>query len=416
MDLTLKASPVFQKNLWAYQQKKSDGTPKYKIIVNEGSAGSSKTYSILQMLIYVIGLERNNLIISTASATLAQLRPAAMRDFYRILESNGHYNPRMQRKGMVQEYYWNGNLYEFIGMDKAEKKKSARRDVLFLNEGNGMTLEDWVQLSMRTRGVIFIDYNPSETASWIYKHVIPREDCYFIHSTYLDNYDFLPTAEREQIEYWKGKDEYYWKVYGLGLRADVTGLIFPNTRIVESMPEEYKILGYWLDFGFSNDPTSFGMLAIQNGELWADELVYETGLTNVPPIVNDKPDMLDTKNIHYHLRRNGVPQHAKIIADSAEPKSIEELYRMGWNIHPAPKGPDSIKAGIDIVKRYMVNITSRSAGLDRERKFYKWAQDKEGNDLQKPVDRDNHSWDGIRYVCLSEIGEPKGKIIDVDVI
>lgn len=200
------------------------------------------------------------------------------------------------------------------------------------------------------------------------------------------------------------------------LLESVEGAIFKNTVIVEAMPPSYKRLGYWLDFGFTNDPTSFGELGLQNGELWADELFYRPGLTNVPPIVNGMPDFTDTKNIHYLLRRHGIPQDAKIIADSAEPKSIEELWRMGWNIHPAPKGPDSIKNGIDIILRFVVNITKRSEGLKVERNYYKWAEDKEGNRLQKPVDSYNHSWDGIRYVCLSEIGDPVAKILDAEVI
>ncbi len=193
------------------------------------------------------------------------------------------------------------------------------------------------------------------------------------------------------------------------------GAIFKNTLIVDDMPKDYKRLAFWLDFGFSNDPTSIGELALNNGELYADEMVYEKGLTNVPPIVNGKPDMLDTKNIHYHLRKNGVPMDALIIADSAEPKSIEELYRMGWNIQPAPKGPDSVRNGINIILRFIVNITKRSKGLLSERNLYKWAEDKEGNRLQKPVKGNDHSWDGIRYVCLAEIGDPIGKIISVDV-
>lgn len=376
---------------------------------------SGKTYSILQFMLYVLGFEAGGQILSIVRSNQADLRITAMRDFLKILEVMGHYNESAHHKSTLT-YSWNTNTFEFLGMDKSYKKKSARRDHLYLNEGNSLGLEDWFQLSVRTRGMTFIDWNPTETDNWIIEHVLPRDDCKLIHSTYLDNYDFLSQKEIDNIEYWKGKDDYYWDVYGLGIRADITGLIFPNTNIVEDMPEEYKLLGYWMDFGFSNHPTSIGKLGLQNGELWADELVYDKGLTNVPPLVNNKPDMLDAKNIHYHLRRNGIPNDAKIIADSAEPKSIEELYRMGWNIHPAPKGPDSIKAGIDIVKRYPVNITRRSVGLIKEAKMYKWAQDKYGNELQKPVDRYNHSWDGIRYVCLSEIGEPKGRIIDVDVV
>ncbi len=308
---------------------------------------------------------------------------------------------------------------QFSSIDDPEKIKSTEWDFIFMEEASDFSWNDYFQLMLRlnrTKGSapqMYLAFNPIDEYGWFNDKLRAEPSVELIHSTYKDN----PFVSQKFIDRLEAiKDPELRKIYADGLYGKIEGLIYPNTRIVKAMPEEYRRLGYGLDFGFSNDPTSFGELGLQDGELWVDEMVYEKGLTNVPPLINNKPDFLDTKNIHYHLRMNGIPQAGKILADSAEPKSIEELYRMGWNIHPAPKGKDSVKNGIDIGKRYWINITERSLGLIRESKLYKWQVDKNGNQLQIPVDRDNHTWDWIRYILLSEIGEPKGAIIDIDVI
>ncbi len=346
------------------------------------------------------------------------MRQSAYRLIVELLEEYGIYSHCIHNKSEHTIKLGN-SLMQFSSIDDPEKIKSTEWDFIFMEEASDFTWQDYFQLSLRlnrTKGAkpkIYLAFNPIDEYGWFNEELKEESDIEWIHSTYRDN-PFLSKTFIDRLR--SIKDPELRKIYAEGLYGHITGLIFTDTTIVEKMPDEYQLLGYWLDFGFSNDPTSFGILGLQNGELWADELIYETGLTNVPPLINDNPDMLDINNIHYHLRRNGVPQDAKIIADSAEPKSIEELYGAGWNVHPAPKGPDSIKAGIDIVKRYPMNITKRSIGLIRESKMYKWAQDKDGKELNKPVDRDNHSWDGIRYVCLSEIGEPAGRIIDVSTV
>jgi phage terminase large subunit len=204
-------------------------------------------------------------------------------------------------------------------------------------------------------------------------------------------------------------DPIAYKIYNLGLRAQQKGLIFKNWNIVPSIPDEATTIGFWLDFGYVNDPTSIGRLAIYEGELYADELIYERGLVNVP-IRNARTGNIE-KNISDRLTDcKLVMGYDEIIADSAEMKSIGELYTIGWNMKPAYK-PD-ITFGIDILLRYKINITERSINTIKEFKNYKWATDKEGEPLrpEKPIDDWNHSIDGIRYVAVLKLAQRSGGI------
>ncbi|MFD2145488.1 terminase large subunit [Mucilaginibacter antarcticus] len=180
-----------------------------------------------------------------------------------------------------------------------------------------------------------------------------------------------------------------WKVYARGLTGKVDGLIFTNWHICDDIPKDAKPVAVGLDFGFSNDETGCIEVYKQNGELWIDELFYQTGLTNT--------------DVSKQLALAGVSKKAEVIADSAEPKSIEELWRLGWHITGAKKGPDSVNNSIDILKRYTLNITRRSANLRNELGRYKWKVDKSGRGLNTPVDSFNHLIDPLRYVALNKL-------------
>ena len=194
---------------------------------------------------------------------------------------------------------------------------------------------------------------------------------------------------RQKIESIKNEDFELWKVYARGLTGKISGLVLNNWQLCDDIPPRAKLVAIGLDFGFTNDET--GCLAVfkQNGELWVDELFYETGLTN--------PD------IAKQLSTIGLSKNALIVADSAEPTSIEELRRMGWNIVPARKGVDSINSSIDILKRYKLNISRRSINLRRELARYKWKTDLAGRTLNQPIDRWNHLIDPLRYVALNQL-------------
>jgi hypothetical protein len=177
--LDLKVSPVFVRNAQS----------RAKIVVNQGGTRSGKTYSILQVLL-VYAFQNTGKIIDVVRKTKAEIRDTVLTDFIEILTNAGLYSGKIHNK-THDEFRINGNLIRFIGLDKAQKKRGAKRHILYVNECNGITLEDWIQLSVRTIEKIYLDFNPSEYF-WLNEQVLEkRTDYELIKSTYLDNYDFL---------------------------------------------------------------------------------------------------------------------------------------------------------------------------------------------------------------------------------
>jgi len=217
---------------------------------------------------------------------------------------------------------------------------------------------------------------------------MPRKDCTFIHSTYLDNVQFLPPEMVKEIENLKSVDENYWRIYGLGEIGQITGVIFTNWEAVDAWPQSCKWITYGMDFGFSNDPTALVRVGMSGGELYVDELIYSRGLTN--------PDICKW------MSQLGITRADEIIADN-QPKCIYEIKQEGYNIKPTFKGADSVLAGIDILKRYPMKITKRSVNLIRELKNYKWKEDAAGKPVNMPIDRFNHAIDAIRYACMGRL-------------
>jgi phage terminase large subunit len=311
-----------------------------------------------------------------------------MRDFFDILKLHGLYFEELHNRSN-HEYYLNGNLVEFISLDQPQKIRGRKRNLLYINEANELYYEDWQQLIFRTDGKVILDYNPSDAFHWIYDKVIPRDDCDFYQTTYKDNKFLDPTIVAE-IERLKETDEEYWRVYGLGERGMSRATIFQFS--MQDVPEQASLLAYGMDFGFTNDPTTLVAVYEHNGAIYLDELLYRTGMTNA-----------DISNM---FREIGLDRRSEVFADSAEPKSIEELYRMGWNVKPTAKGADSVNAGIDIIKRYKVYVTPRSRNLSKEMENYKWTEDKNGNLLNKPVDAFNHAIDAARYAIFNKKSNP----------
>ncbi|MBS4057370.1 MAG: PBSX family phage terminase large subunit [Bacteroidales bacterium] len=375
MKKKVRVSVVFEKNYAAST----------KIVVNQGSSRSGKTYSILQLLILVKAFEEREAVFTIVRKTLPSLKASAMRDFFEILKNEDLYEERCHNK-TESTYLLNGNLFEFVSLDQPQKKRGAKRTYLFINEANELTLEDWIQLSIRTEKQIFIDYNPSMEEHWIYDVVLPRPDCTFIQSTYLDNIAFLPEEVVREIENLKNVDAHYWRVYGLGLPGQIRGQVFSNWGQVDVFPEGCKWVVYGLDFGFTNDPTALIKVGLFEGELYLDELIYNLGLTN--------------QDVAHWMGELGLKWEDEVIADN-QPKCIYEIKKEGFNVKATFKGKDSILAGIDILQRYRLNVTKRSVNLIRELKNYKWKEDQAGKATNIPIDRFNHAIDAIRYAVLA---------------
>ena len=359
-----------------------------RITVEQGGTRSGKTYNILLWIIFYYTDKNKGKVITICRKSFPSLRASVMRDFFEILKQHGLYFEELHNRSN-HEYYLNGNLVEFISLDQPQKIRGRKRNLLYINEANELFYEDWQQLIFRTDGKVILDYNPSDAFHWIYDRVIPRDDCDFYQTTYKDNKFLDPTIIAE-IERLRDTDEDYWRVYGLGERGLSRATIFQFGT--NDIPEAASLLAYGMDFGFTNDPTTLVAAYEYNGGLYLDELVYRTGMTN-----NDIANLFTSMGID---RRN------EVYADSAEPKSIEELYRRGFNVKPTLKGADSINAGIDIMKRYKLFITPRSSNLRKEMENYKWTEDKNGNLLNKPVDAFNHAIDAARYAIFNKKSNP----------
>ena len=314
------------------------------------------------------------------------LRASVMRDFFEIIEREGWYDSNLHNKSS-STYILFGNRIEFVSIDESSKVKGRKRNVCFINEANELYLEDFRQLNIRTTDVMILDYNPSDFFSWIYDHILTRDDCSFFQSTYKDN-PFLEPAIIEEIERFKETDENYWRIYGLGERGINESAIFPKFEIIDEMPPEARFIAYGMDWGFTNDPSTLIRVHTHGHFLYLHEELYETGLTNL--------DLVD------RLRKI-VEGREEIIADSSEPKSIEELFRHGLNIKGARKGRDSINAGIDIMKRHKIHVTKASVNLIKELQNYKWQTDKNGRQINVPEQRFDHAVDAVRYVCLNKL-------------
>ena len=358
-----------------------------RIIIEQGGTRSGKTYNILMWLLFKYCMENRGKIITITRKHGPALRGSSMRDFFEILQNYDLYSEDAHSKS-VNEYYFMGNTIEFVSLDEPQKIRGRKRDLLFINEGNELSWEDFFQLNIRTNDRIILDFNPSDEFHWIYDRVIPREDCDFYQTTYLDN-PFLNSNLVEEIERLKDTDENYWQIYGLGERGQSKSLIY-KYHTCETIPDTAKIVAMGLDFGFSNDPTSLVATYVDGVNMYVHELLYKTGLTN--------------QDISTELKKLNLDSRDEIWADSAEPKSIEELHRMGWNVKPTFKG--AINIGIDMVRRYKLIVTKSSINTIKELRNYKYIEDKNGQITNKPFDAYNHALDALRYSIVNRLTRP----------
>lgn len=372
----MKLTNVFKKNLIELNAGK-------KIVCNEGGSRSSKTYSILQLFIYLM-MQPNvkNKTFSVVSESLPHLKRGAMKDFFDIIKDENIYD-ELKHNRTDNKYLIGTNYIEFFGVEEASKVAGAGRDFLFVNEANNISFQTFQQLQLRTRLLSFLDWNP--TASfWYHEFLQQQENVGYIHSTYLDN-PYVSQNTVDLLESMKDRDRNFYNVYALGLVGNLEGLVFNNFRIENFEQNDKRIFG--MDFGYTNDPTTLVSVYMKDRTLYCDELLYNQGLTN--------------QDISNYLLQLGVRKHSDIIyADSAEPKSIEELYRLGWMVKPSIKGPDSVINGINTLKSFDIVVTPRSLNLIKELRNYQWLKDKDGKSINKPIGLD-HSIDALRYCVAS---------------
>lgn len=356
-----------------------------KIVANQGSSGSSKTWSLAQKFMYLALTTERPILISIVGKTFPALRATAMRDFFLVLREYGLYSEINHNKS---EHIYRLELaeIEFFSADQPHKLKGRKRDYLWMSEADAFTWEDWIQLSIRTNIQISLDYNPSEEFHWIYEQVLTRNDCTYIHSTYKDN-TFLEPERVKEIERLALIDENYWRVYGLGERGSNKAQVYTHAKIVSGLPmdREPDEVIYGLDFGY-NHPMALVRVSLYGDDVYTEELIYERNMTNGDLIAR--------------MQEIGVPKRATIWADPARADAIEEIYRAGFNIHPAEK---NVLEGIKAVKSVSWYIPDNSPSLVREYRSYKWKQDKNGKVLDEPVKFMDDLMDAVRYPIYNHL-------------
>ncbi len=359
----------------------------------QGGSSASKTYSILA--VEIDHCTKNPYTeTSVVAESIPHLKRGAMRDFMKIMTVTGRFNAARWNATDFRYKFANGSYIEFFSADDDSKLRGARRDRLYMNEANNLSFHAYTELAARTKQSVILDWNPVNEF-WFHSELMQDEDVDFLILTYKDN-EACPKSARDFIEKARVKAETseYWanwyKVYGLGQVGTLQGAIYEDFEVVEGIDvSRAKFVALGLDWGFSNDPTALVAIYRQGDCLLIQELLYSTGLTN--------------QDIADKLRSLGITRAWEIVADSAEPKSIEEIYRLGFNIKPAEKGPDSVRNGIDILKRFKLQVTKDSTNLIKELRSYTWATDKEGKNTGVPIDSFNHACDAMRYVALNKL-------------
>jgi phage terminase large subunit len=375
----LQTTRIFSENLEAYQRGK-------RRALNEGGTASSKTWSILQLLIIIAQQTKEPLLISCVSESLPHLKRGVIRDFFRILDESPENNPRYNKTEQV--YTFGLGKIEFFGADESAKVRGPRRDILFINEGNNVPWETARGLDIRTARFTFVDWNPV-SEFWCHEHWIGQPENAYIHSTYKDAVRVLPPEVVANIESNRDKDPNWWAIYGEGKLGKIEGLVFPVFKQCKELPA--GDIFYGLDFGFSTDVTALIKNVVVGDKLYSQQLIYERGLTN--------PD------IAARMTELGVTKHSdEIFADSAEPKSIEEIYQHGFNIKGAPKGPGSVEYGRQKIRQYYQHWTEDSLECIKEQRNHRYLPDKNG----KLTDKTTHQWshgcdDARRYAIMGKM-------------
>ena len=359
-----------------------------RVKIIQGGTSAGKTFGILPILIDK-ATKNSNIEISVVAESIPHLRRGALKDFLNIMKWTGRYFEQRFNKSFLRYEFANGSYIEFFSADDSSKLRGARRDILYINECNNVDFNSYNELAIRTKQEIYLDFNPANEF-WVHTELKDEGDSDFLILTYRDNealdQRIVKEIEKNKLKaktssYW----ENWWRVYGEGLVGMLEGVVFSNWKVIDKIPDEARLLGYGVDFGYSVDPSSIIEVYNYNGERILNEICYETGLVNT-----DIAKKLQKTVIAY--------------ADSSEPKSIEEIRRTGQVIKGVRKGADSINFGIQIMQSQSYLVTSKSSNLIKELRAYCWDKDRTGKQLNKPTDSFNHAVDAVRYHEMESLG------------
>lgn len=367
MELKINHTIVFSRNLKALEDNK-------RFLINQGGSRSSKTYSIIQLLIYICLLEKTT--VSIVRKSFPALRGSVMRDFIEIMNEFGLYSEKYHHKTEHTYHFPNGSIIEFFAADSEQKLRGRKRDVCYCNEANELSYDEFNQLNLRTTKSLIVDFNPSDNEHWLYD-LINDERSVLIKSTYKDN-NYLPSELVREIENLIEVDENFYKVYALGERPIPNTRIYTHFQQFDELPTKIDDISYGLDFGYSH-VTALVKLIYSDDKIYVQQEIYKSKLTS--------------SDIIQEFHRLGIDKKKYIYADYARPEIIEDLRRQGFNMKEANK---EVKQGIDSVKTSKIYIHRNSSDIWKEYKMYSWKTNKE-HILDEPVKLWDDGLDALRY-------------------
>ena len=385
----MQTTNVFSRNLFALRD------PRKRIALNQGGTSSSKTFSIIQLIVQIMKNVPDFGLFSIVSESMPHLKRGALRDFM-IIMGDSYTDNCFNRTDHFYTFPETKNVLELFSADQSSKCRGGRRRGLFINECNNVPKTTFDELEVRTELFTFLDYNPIEDFWGTEMRDYPEVQ--YIRSTYLDAKNVLPDAIVQKIEARKDRDPMWWRVYGLGEIGSLEGLVYPHFSTIDCFPVLHKFKKvYGIDFGYTNDPTVITENWITEGTIYSDEICYQTDLKN--------------NQIAKILEENGVKRdYDEIFCDAAEPKSRDEIAAYGFNIKSRPGGKDAdVQHGIQLVNQYAQVWTKRSVNCIKEQRNFMYVKDKNGKPTNKPSDSGfDHGMDSRRYAIVGKLLDSTG--------
>jgi len=386
---------------------------------NIGGRWSGKTYDTLQAVIYRL-LSVPNSRACGGRKVYGSIKDSLFSDFVDILNEKG-INYSKTVSPLYIHFTDNNSDIIFKGADDPEKLKGLSSvDIMVLDEVNEYSEQDFETIDQSIRGKhqensIYLCHNPVPKvpgSQYWFEMAFRRPENSGEHlryydehlgsyvcsmrTTYQDNKK-CPEHVSKRLEGYKETNPALYKLWTKGEYAEVQGVVFKNWDVVQEIPEGLDEPGYGLDFGFSNDPAACVRVWCNSSEIWLQGLVYHTLLTN-----RELYDMLIDKEID---------KYDEIIADSAEPKSIQDLYNMGLSNISGVKKRANYKADVaNVMQGYQIHLLDGDIDLQREFSTYSWQTDKTGKQIPKLQDGNDHYIDAAIMYLHEKLN---GNMIDV---
>lgn len=375
-----------------------------RVKVIQGGTYAGKTYAIIPILIDLATKKYYPQGITIVAQTIPSVKEGALKIFQNIMQETGRWNSNSYNKTEREYTFHNGTVMKFTAYDDVGKAKQAgKRDILFINEANHIKYDIADALIGRTDYDVFLDFNP-DAEFWVHTEIIPMPAASFIVLTYKDN-EALPDSQLERLMYKKhlaekeeteqsdsNRHRNWWNVYGLGLTGKIEGLCYPEITIIDKIPLDAELMGYGMDFGYVNDPTTLVACYKLGNNIYLDQLIYETGL--LPERIRDKAEQLQ------------INMNELTVSDNDQ-MTIDQLKYSGnglhWWIKPTKKFSGCITTRISIMNDYNLHLTKKSKGGIREAGARKWEVDENGKALNKPVSGNDHFWDAAEYLCCYKL-------------